>query len=155
MKLGQLQVELPVLVAAALLACATGSTGCKKSDAQADDAAADAAAAAAAVPDGGMAGAEAPGIDPTLTAGAAAPPPPVVAADPNIPLTEAVVGAAPTPPDFSADVAPPAPVIEDQPAAPDPQDVWTPGYWWWSAPLGRYVWISGAWRQPPDRKSVV
>ncbi len=139
MKLGPVDVEVPVLAATLLLACAVG---CKKNDAQANDAAAGDA-------DGGMAGAEAPGIDPNLMAGAAAPPPAIVSADPNIPLNEAVVGAAPTSPDFSADAAPPAPALEDPPARPDPADVWTPGYWWWSPPLVRYVWVSGAWRRPP------
>ena len=27
--------------------------------------------------------------------------------------------------------------------------MWVPGYWWWSTPLNRYVWVGGAWRNPP------
>ncbi len=80
------------------------------------------------------------------------PPSPVVAADPNIPLHEAVVGAAPVPADYSAIVAPPGPVVEDEPPRPEPDETWIPGYWWWSGPLDRYVWVSGAWRRaPPDQ----
>jgi hypothetical protein len=80
------------------------------------------------------------------------PVPPLVPADPNIPLHEAVVGAAPIPADNAAPVAPPAPVVEEQPPQPDAQEAWIPGYWWWSPPLARYVWVSGAWRHaPPDQ----
>ncbi|HEY8091703.1 MAG TPA: hypothetical protein VIF09_27750 [Polyangiaceae bacterium] len=78
-----------------------------------------------------------------------APPPALVAADPEIPLNEAVVGATPVASEYSAPVAPPAPVEEERPASPDPGDVWVPGYWWWSTPLARYVWVTGAWRNPP------
>lgn len=78
-----------------------------------------------------------------------APPPAVVAGDPDVPLNEAVVGAAPVPTDYSAAIAPPAPVSEEQPASPETGDVWVPGYWWWSLSLNRYVWVSGAWRNPP------
>ena len=77
------------------------------------------------------------------------PPAPVVAGDPDIPLNEAVVGTAPVPADYAADTAPPAPVTEEQPASPEQGDVWVPGYWWWSVPFHRYVWVSGAWRNPP------
>ncbi len=85
----------------------------------------------------------------TFTVAAVAPPDPLVAADPNIPLNEAVVGTTPQPVDYTADVAPPAPVVEDQPTQPEQDDSWVPGYWWWSRPLARYVWVSGAWRHPP------
>jgi hypothetical protein len=78
-----------------------------------------------------------------------APPPPVVSGDPDIPLNEAVVGATPVPADYAADTAPPAPVVEDQPAMPEPGNVWVPGYWWWSTMSHRYVWVGGAWRNPP------
>jgi len=80
------------------------------------------------------------------------PPPPVVSGDPDIPLNEAVVGTTPVPADYAADVAPPAPVVEDQPAMPEPGNVWVPGYWWWSTPFHRYVWVSGAWRNPPPEQ---
>ncbi|MGD0676451.1 MAG: hypothetical protein ABSC94_13610 [Polyangiaceae bacterium] len=77
------------------------------------------------------------------------PPPPVVAEDPSIPVHEAVVGATPVPADYAAPMPPPAPVVEEEPPQPEPDEAWIPGYWWWSPPLGRYVWVSGAWRRPP------
>ncbi|HEY1959857.1 MAG TPA: hypothetical protein VGH28_29820, partial [Polyangiaceae bacterium] len=74
----------------------------------------------------------------------------VVAQDPNIPVNEAVTGTPPLPADYTASIAPPTqPVAEDEPPRPEADDVWVPGYWWWSKPLGRYVWVGGAWRQPP------
>jgi WXXGXW repeat (2 copies) len=107
----------------------------------------DTAAAEAAAPVASTTAAAAPA---DADAGAdIAPPPPVVAGDPDVPLNEAVVGAAPVPADYSAAIAPPAPVSEEQPASPETGDVWVPGYWWWSIPLTRYVWVSGAWRNPP------
>jgi hypothetical protein len=129
-KQGTLLALLPGLVLAS-------ASGCHKADAQGDGGI-DAEVVGAANPEGDMvAGAE------------VAPPEPVVAADPDIPLNEAVVGTAPIPPDYSADIAPPEPVFEDEPPRPEPDDAWVPGYWWWSRPLGRYVWVSGAWRRPP------
>jgi hypothetical protein len=123
---------------------AAGSAGCKKpAEAQAtDDGSADGGVAAAA---------EAPSGD--IMAATVAPPDGVVAEDPNIPLNEAVVGVAPVPPEFSAPIAPPEPVVEDnRPLPPETDDVWTSGYWWWSPPLNRYVWVGGAWRHaPPDQ----
>jgi hypothetical protein len=83
------------------------------------------------------------------SAGDLAPPAPVVAEDPNIPLNEAVVGTAPMPSDYAAATAPPPAVVEDRPPQPEPNEAWVPGYWWWSPPLGRYVWVAGAWRLPP------
>src|SRR5579863_6764577 len=129
-------------IALLLAALATGCSKPSTVQAQGDDGSLDAAAnpvfAAATPPEG------------DIQAGSVAPPAPVVTEDPNIPLNESVVGAAPTPPDYAAPVAPPAqPVAEDQPPQPDPADTWVPGYWWWSPPLQRYVWISGAWRRPP------
>jgi hypothetical protein len=143
--------------ALALLLGLSSLVGCHKSGAQGADQATDAspestavegAAAEGVFGEGGFVGAEAPGADQEMVA-AAAPPPPVVAADPNIPLNEGLVDAAPTPPDYSAAVAPPSALVEDRPTQPEPEDVWIPGYWWWSPPLGRYVWVSGAWRRPP------
>ncbi len=78
-----------------------------------------------------------------------APPAPAVAEDPNIPLNEAVVGTAPMPADYAAATAPPPAVVEDRPPEPEPNEAWIPGYWWWSPPLSRYVWVAGAWRHPP------
>jgi hypothetical protein len=109
--------------------------------------------AASDASEAGMVGATAPDSDPDAAA-EVAPPDPVVAGDPDIPLNEAVVGTAPVAPDFAADTAPPAaPVVEDQPPRPEPDDAWIPGYWWWSRPFGRYVWVSGAWRHPPPDQS--
>jgi hypothetical protein len=88
---------------------------------------------------------------PTVRVGAVEvePPTPVVAEDPQILLHEAVVGSVPVGPDFFADTAPPALVVEDTPARLAPEQVWVPGYWWWSRPLARYIWVTGAWRNPP------
>ena len=82
-------------------------------------------------------------------------PEPVVAEDPLIPLHEAVVGPAVVPDDYAAPAAPPEAAIEDAPPMPDPSDTWIPGYWWWSSPLARYVWISGTWRNPPPDQTWV
>ena len=123
----------------ALLAVATPgvllafAAGCAKTKAQ-DTATADAEAVNAADADAGS---------------ALAPPPPVVSGDPDVPLNEAVVGTTPVPADYAGESAPPPPVLEDRPAIPDPADVWVPGYWWWSTPFHRYVWVTGAWRNPP------
>jgi hypothetical protein len=38
------------------------------------------------------------------------------------------------------------PLAEERPAAPYPNYVWAPGYWYWYG--GRYVWISGSWVAP-------
>jgi hypothetical protein len=125
---------LAATVPALLLAFATGC------DRKAQDAAPEAGPAVAAV-------------DPNASAEVAAPPP-VVSGDPDIPLNEAVVGATPVPADYAADTAPPAPVVEDQPAIPETGNVWAPGYWWWSTSSHRYVWVSGAWRNPPPPDQV-
>ena len=82
-----------------------------------------------------------------------APPAAVVAADPGIPLNEAVVGAAPVAPGtIRADTAPPAPVVEDQTPTPYPSDTSVPGYWACTRPLAKYVWVSGAWRNAPPQQ---
>jgi hypothetical protein len=126
---------------ASLLACAVSClTGCHKPT-QSDE-----ASAVEAVD----------GASPEPAVGAVAEvaaPSPIVAADPNIPLHEAVVGTAPLPADTAAPSAPPAaPAVEEQPPQPEADEAWVPGYWWWSPPLARYVWISGAWRHaPPDQ----
>lgn len=46
----------------------------------------------------------------------------------------------------TAEPPPPLPVY-DQPPAPDPDYIWTPGYWAWG-PDG-YYWVPGAWVEPP------
>jgi len=44
--------------------------------------------------------------------------------------------------------APPPPLpVYDQPEAPDPDLIWTPGYWAYG-PYG-YYWVPGAWCEPP------
>ncbi len=96
--------------------------------------------------------------DASSTVGAAAvgdvaPPPPVVSEDPEIPLHESVVGSAPVAADYFADTAPPEAIVEDPPPMPAPNQVWIPGYWWWSRPLARYVWVTGAWRSPPPEQT--
>ncbi len=43
---------------------------------------------------------------------------------------------------------PPPPLPDyEQPADPDPNYIWTPGYWAWG-PYG-YYWVPGAWVEPP------
>jgi hypothetical protein len=126
---------------ATLVLALVGPVGCSKTSPQTETAfPVDAELVGAASPEGGA---------DTLIATEVKPPSPVVAEDPNIPLHEALVGAAPVPADYSASVAPPGPVVEDAPPRPEPDDAWIPGYWWWSAPFDRYVWVSGTWRRPP------
>ncbi len=76
----------------------TLAVGCQKGEVQQAAPEAGPAAATAAPP-------------PSVSAASeeVAPPPPVVAGDPDVPLNEAVVGAAPVPADYSADVAPTPP----------------------------------------------
>jgi len=81
------------------------------------------------------------------------PPAPLLAADPAIPLHEALVGAPVMPEGYAAATAPPGRVVEDRPPQPSPGDRWIAGYWWWSTPLTRYVWISGTWRHPPPNQA--
>jgi hypothetical protein len=47
-----------------------------------------------------------------------------------------------------ADQAPPPLPEYDQPPAPDPNYLWTPGYWGWGG-NGGYYWVPGAWCPPP------
>jgi len=49
--------------------------------------------------------------------------------------------------DVSAPQPPPALPTYEQPAAPEPGYIWTPGYWSYT-PQG-YYWVPGAWTQPP------
>ena len=41
------------------------------------------------------------------------------------------------------DVAPPAPIVEVQPAIPYPGAIWIGGYWGWGG--GRHQWVPGRW----------
>jgi len=144
-----------------------GASGCKKSVSEAPDAEATVAADAALPVDTASALADVPPV------------PALIPADPAIPIHEALVGSAPiaadtavpastsaggataapanttvpadaaVPADTTAPSAPPAPPTEQPPPQPEADDTWIPGYWWWSAPLGRYVWVSGTWRHAP------
>lgn len=49
--------------------------------------------------------------------------------------------------DISAPQPPPPLPTYEQPAAPEPGYIWTPGYWSYT-PQG-YYWVPGAWTQPP------
>jgi hypothetical protein len=152
-----------------------GATGCRKSASEApDDAGMTAAAHASAL----VADADLP-VDTASALADVPPVPPLIPADPAIPIHEALVGSAPIaadtavpaktsagggtatpvnatvfadaaiPADTTAPSAPPAPPTEQPPPQPEADDTWIPGYWWWSAPLGRYVWVSGTWRHAP------
>jgi hypothetical protein len=120
----------------------------EKTEAPAPTSSASSAAATASAGSGTPASATAPTPE-VAAAEVPTEPPPVVAADPGIPLNEAVVGTTPAAFGITTDTAPPAALAEDQPPMPMAGEVWTPGYWWWSPPLGRYVWVTGAWRNPP------
>jgi len=47
----------------------------------------------------------------------------------------------------TSDQAPPPLPEYDQPAAPDPNYLWTPGYWGWGD--NGYYWVPGEWVPPP------
>jgi hypothetical protein len=47
--------------------------------------------------------------------------------------------------------APPPMLVEDVPPPPDPDAVWTGGYWTWQ---GDWVWCAGRWVDPPRREFV-
>ncbi|SNS29906.1 YXWGXW repeat-containing protein [Granulicella rosea] len=49
---------------------------------------------------------------------------------------------------LEADQAPPPLPVYTQPEAPEPDDLWTPGYWDY-APSGGYYWVPGAWVAAP------
>ena len=49
----------------------------------------------------------------------------------------------------AARVAPPPIPVYDQPPMPEPNDVWTPGYWAWSDGDDDYYWVPGVWVAPP------
>ena len=60
-------------------------------------------------------------------------------------------------PDQELSAPPPADIKEQPPEyQPDGQDVqWFPGYWAWDEDRDDYIWISGAWRDPPPGKRWV
>ena len=48
--------------------------------------------------------------------------------------------------DYATEPPPPLPDY-DQPPAPEPNYIWTPGYWGWGD--GGYYWVPGVWCPPP------
>jgi hypothetical protein len=63
-----------------------------------------------------------------------------------------VLGAQPTPAAVAAarvyvGIAPPAPIVEVRPVAPEPGVVWIDGYYRWDG--HGYVWVPGRWVHPP------
>lgn len=50
------------------------------------------------------------------------------------------------PTEYADEPPPPLPVYQ-QPEAPEPNYLWTPGYWGWGP--GGYYWVPGAWCAPP------
>lgn len=48
---------------------------------------------------------------------------------------------------LSTSQPPPPPQVEEPPPPPQPHLTWTPGYWYWEG--GNYVWVAGAWVEPP------
>jgi hypothetical protein len=49
---------------------------------------------------------------------------------------------------ISVNVAPPVLPVYEQPLAPAPGYIWTPGYWGWAT--GGYYWVPGVWVAPPS-----
>src|SRR5207253_4430565 len=47
----------------------------------------------------------------------------------------------------SINIAPPVLPVVEQPPAPAPGYIWTPGYWGWAT--GGYYWVPGVWVAPP------
>ncbi len=145
------------VTAITFLLTVTGAEGCHRTAATADGG--DLAVAATASAKADIVAAVAPDNAIDDDAGVTiAPPAAVVQADSNIPLNEAVVGTpANLPASYSASFAPPPQAVDEsaRPAQPDADSTWVPGYWWWSAPLARYVWVGGAWRRPPPDQTWV
>src|SRR5215469_11906794 len=49
---------------------------------------------------------------------------------------------------ISVNIAPPVLPVYEQPLAPAPGYIWTPGYWGWAT--GGYYWTPGVWVAPPS-----
>lgn len=47
---------------------------------------------------------------------------------------------------ITVDIGPPAIPVYTQPPCPEPNYLWTPGYWGWGA--GGYYWVPGTWVRP-------
>lgn len=52
------------------------------------------------------------------------------------------------PEQMSAEAPPSQPLDDWRPAQPGPDQVWVPGYWWWTS--GTYIWVTGYWAIPPE-----
>jgi hypothetical protein len=80
-----------------------------------------------------------------------APPPPAEFAPPAPPPEGMVPPVDEIPPDggdgVQAQLAPPPLPVYDVPPCPEPDYIWTPGYWHWG-PAG-YYWVPGVWVAPP------
>ncbi|HET7162657.1 MAG TPA: hypothetical protein VFI32_08325 [Rhodanobacteraceae bacterium] len=50
---------------------------------------------------------------------------------------------------ISVNIAPPPLPVYEQPIAPGPGYIWTPGYWAWDPAYG-YYWVPGTWVMPPE-----
>ena len=50
---------------------------------------------------------------------------------------------------ISVGIAPPPLPVYEQPIAPGPGYIWTPGYWAWDPAYG-YYWVPGSWVLPPE-----
>jgi hypothetical protein len=61
--------------------------------------------------------------------------------------TQAVDQSDDQPSEYASQAPPPLPEY-DQPPAPDPNYLWTPGYWGWGD-SGGYYWVPGVWCPPP------
>jgi len=51
---------------------------------------------------------------------------------------------------ISVNIAPPPLPVYEQPFAPGPGYLWTPGYWAWDPGIGDYYWVPGTWVRPPS-----
>ncbi len=47
-------------------------------------------------------------------------------------------------------IAPPGIPVYEQPVAPGPDYIWTPGYWQWDPEVGDYFWVPGTWVVAPQ-----
>ena len=51
---------------------------------------------------------------------------------------------------ISANIAPPALPVYVQPVCPQPDYIWTPGYWAWDPDAADYYWVPGVWVAAPQ-----
>ena len=50
---------------------------------------------------------------------------------------------------FNVGIAPPVLPVYEVPVCPEPNLMWTPGYWAWDPGYGDYYWVPGAWVPAP------